>query len=372
MPDNVAAWISAPRAKLKVGPAPDPVPRADEIVVRARALAINPVDWITQAIGALIFSYIKYPFILGSDVAGEVVSVGSEVTRFKIGDRVLAHAVGSDPNRNNAAEGAFQSHVVVLGHMATTIPDAMTFEAASVVPLGLSTAACGLYEKDFLALDWPTVPGRPRGQAVVIWGGSTSVGSNAIQLAVASGYEVFATASPRNFDYVRRLGASHVFDYNNKTVIKEMIAALKGKSLAGALAIGATSGPACLDIVRATPGAKALALASIPGSFDSLAEGSAVFLRFLAKVPALVGFNITQGIKARMAGVRMKFIFGSSLHANEVGPMIYADYLPKALAADAFIAAPEPQVAGHGLEALQAALDVQRHGVSARKVVVTL
>jgi hypothetical protein len=68
----------------------------------------------------------------------------------------------------------------------------------------------------------------------------------------------------------------------------------------------------------------------------------------------------------------MKFIFGSSLHANEVGPMIYADYLPKALAAGAFVAAPEPLIAGHGLEAVQGALDLQRRGVSARKVVVSL
>ncbi len=76
-------------------------------------------------------------------------------------------------------------------------------------------------------------------------GGSTSVGSNAIQLAVAAGYDVITTASPRNFDFVTSLGASHVFDYNSPSVVKDIIAAFDARSLAGAIAFGTTSAPAC-------------------------------------------------------------------------------------------------------------------------------
>ncbi|MCG8399808.1 alcohol dehydrogenase catalytic domain-containing protein, partial [Bacillus atrophaeus] len=79
----------------------------DEIVVRNRAVSINPMDWIKQVAGDFLFNWIKYPFVLGSDSAGEVVEVGSAVTRFKVGDRVLGHAVGTDPKRNSAAEGSF-------------------------------------------------------------------------------------------------------------------------------------------------------------------------------------------------------------------------------------------------------------------------
>ena len=71
-------------------------------------------------------------------------------------------------------------------------------------------------------------------------------------------------------------------------------------------------------------------------------------------------------------GVESKFIWGSTLADNEVGAALYADYLPKALAEGKFIAAPEPLVVGKGLESIQKALEVQRNGVSAKKVVVSL
>ena len=89
MPSNTAAWINAKHAKLEVGPAPYTPPGADQIVIRNRAVAINPLDWIIQVEGNLTYGWLKYPTVLGSDVAGEVVEVGSAVTRFQVGDRVL-------------------------------------------------------------------------------------------------------------------------------------------------------------------------------------------------------------------------------------------------------------------------------------------
>ena len=71
-------------------------------------------------------------------------------------------------------------------------------------------------------------------------------------------------------------------------------------------------------------------------------------------------------------GVESKFIWGSALADNEVGAAVYADYLPKALAEGKFVAAPEPLVVGKGLESIQEGFEVQRKGVSARKVVVSL
>jgi NADPH:quinone reductase-like Zn-dependent oxidoreductase len=71
-----------------------------------------------------------------------------------------------------------------------------------------------------------------------LWSGSPSVGSNAIQLAVAAGYEVIATALPKNFDYVRRLGAVEVFDNHSEAVVNDTIKALRNKQCAGAFAIG--------------------------------------------------------------------------------------------------------------------------------------
>ncbi|MFZ6680137.1 zinc-binding alcohol dehydrogenase family protein [Undibacterium sp. Tian12W] len=375
MTTNTAAWILSKRADLAVQPASYIPPGDNEIVVKNHAIAINPLDWILQNAGELVFSWIRYPFILGSDLAGEVVEVGKNVSRFKVGQRVLAHAVGSDPKRNRAAEGAFQNYTVVLEHMAYAIPDSMSYESAAVLPLGLSTAACGLFEKDQMALLHPSATAKQAkatGQTVLVWGGSTSVGCNAIQLAVAAGYEVIATASAKNFDYLRKLGASQVFDYRSDSVVTDIIQACNGKILAGAMAIGMGSMEACLDIVHACKGNKFVAMATFPVSFQKMTKGTNLKLQFLLQLPRLVAFMLSMQIKSRLRGIRTKAIFGTSLIANEVSQLIYRDFLPAALAQGIFVAAPSPHVIGKGLEYVQAGLDMQRKGVSASKIVISL
>ena len=368
MPTNTAAWLEAAQSPLEVKPAPYTPPRGNEIVVKNHAVAINPIDWIMPIIGYFIFPWIKYPFVLGSDLAGEVVEVGKAVTRFHVGDRVLGHAVGSDKERNSSAEGAFQTYTVVLTHMAAPIPSAMPYENAAVLPLGLSTAACGLFQKDHLALQYPSPNPKPTGETLLVWGGSTSVGSNAIQLAVAAGYEVITTASPRNFDYVKKLGASQVFDYNSKTVVRDVTTAFGGKTLAGALAIGRGSSETCVDIVHACKGNQFVSLASSSVSIEDFPlrrQLPLLILRFVAS-------NVSLQAKCRTRKIRTKFIFGSTLMGNEVSRVIYEDFLPSALAEGRYAAAPEPQIVGQGLECVQAGLNAQKKGVSARKVVVSL
>ena len=198
MSRNQAAWALTPFDPLTVAAAPDPVAGPGQIVVRNRAVAVNPVDRYKQQMGKLMFGWIRYPAILGYDLAGEVVAVGPDVTRFAPGDRVLGTATGMDKSRNLAAEGAFQLYTVVLQQMASPIPDDISFEAACVLPLGLCTAASGLFAADQLALRLPSAQPQDQGQTVLIWGGSTSVGCNAIQLARAAGwhYSVHHTGEP--------------------------------------------------------------------------------------------------------------------------------------------------------------------------------
>ena len=293
---NTAAWLPAQGAKLEVKAAPYTVPGDNEIVVKNHAVAVNPIDWILQISNEFGFSWLRYPFILGSDLAGEVVDIGRGVTRFKPGDRVLAHAIGSDRKRNSAAEGAFQTYTVVLATMAAPIPDDLSYERATVLPLGVSTAACGLFEKDQLALDYPSLTPKPNGKTLLVWGGSTSVGTNAVQLAKAAGYNVIATASPKNFDFVKTLGASHVFDYNAKTVVADLIAAFKGKTIAGAFAVGATSAEACVDVVAACTGEKAVAMATYPISFAQLSGPPGLAFR-LDMIRRFVWFSAKLAVK---------------------------------------------------------------------------
>jgi len=372
MPENAAAWLFKTQKPLGVREANYTEPGAGELVVRNHAVAINPFDWFNQGAAGIVCPWLKLPCVLGSDVAGEVVEVGSGVTRFKVGDRILGHAVGVDKKRNRASEGAFQHYTVLLSHMAAPIPAGLSYECASVLPLGLSTAACGLFQKDQLALQYPLENPTPTGETLLVWGGSTSVGCNAIQLAVAAGYEVITTASPANFDNVKRLGASAAFDYNSPTVVPDLIRAFHGKTIAGAIAIGATSASACLDVVHASKGNKFVSMASFPISFQRMAKGSPVAAEILRQSPKLMAYGLTMFLKSRLRGIGSKSIYGTTLMDNEVSRIIYVDFLPKALAQGRYIAAPEPMIVGRGLAVLQAALDVQRKGVSAAKVVVSL
>ena len=131
------------------------------------------------------------------------------------------------------ANSAFQLYSVVPSIVVAPIPDSISFAQASVLPLSLSTASAALYQKDYLALPYPTKDPKPTGETILIWGGSSSVGSSAIQLAVASGIDVITTASKRNFEYVKALGAKHAFDHGSEGVEEEIVKTLKEGSFVG-------------------------------------------------------------------------------------------------------------------------------------------
>ena len=371
-PTNTAAYLVGKQVKpLAVKTAPYTPPGAHEIVVKNHAVAINPVDWFKQYVGNLLLSWIKYPFILGGDLAGEIVEVGKGVTRFRVGERVLGHAVGMDGARNRSSEGAFQQYTVIRDNLAAPIPESLSYENACVLPLTLSTAATGLFQRDYLALQYPTVPPKPTGEALLVWGGSTSVGSNAIQLAKAAGYEVFTTASSKNFEYVKRLGASQAFDYRSPTVIQDIILALKHKPLAGSFAIGNNGAESCIAVLEKSKGRKFVALASFPMP-KNFPEGSGQNLAIFSMMFSVVWWQLSMWLKSKFKGIPTKFIIGDTLQNNEISNVVYEDFLPQALAEGQYVMAPEPFVVGHGLEYTQEAFDVQKKGVSAKKVVVTL
>ncbi|KAJ5780361.1 hypothetical protein N7457_005521 [Penicillium paradoxum] len=369
---NQAAWLSSKSARpLKVGLAPYTNPHGNEIVVKNGAVAVNRLEWTKQLMGNMASRWMKYPFVLGNDCAGEVVQIGDDVSRFKIGDRVLAHALSMDPAVNKSSEGAFQKYTVIRDNMAALIPDWMSYEEACVVPLGLSTAASALFQKDYLALKLPDASAAPSDstpEVVLVWGGSTSVGSNAIQLAIAAGYEVVTTCSPTNFDYVSSLGAYHVFDYHSKATIQQIVNIMRNKAVAGAIAIGKGSTEACIEILAKTNGSKFVAQASSL-SFETIPTTTFGIVRAMG---AWVWSRITIFIKSKLRGVKTKLIVGTSLAHNEVGASIYSQFLPGALENGGFIAAPRAFVVGKGLGDIQKAFDFHMQGVSAQKIVVSL
>ena len=338
MASNTAAWLTALATPFEIQPAPLGTPGEKQILVKNHAIAINPVNGKIQYTALYPMTF---PTILGEDVAGEVIAVGPGVVHFKVGDRVAGFAVGHSTKRED--EKAFQAYTILQTIVACKIPDTIPLENAVVLGLALSTAADALFNPEFLNLQLPTEPLQNlTGEVLLVWGGASSVGSNAIQLAVAAGYEVVTTASPKNFDYVKKLAARQVCDYSSPTVVSDLVNAFMGQTSAGAFdAVGAPAWSPTLEVIQKTEGTKFVA-------------------------------TVAWGYPVPPEGITMKKVFAPSCKDNQVGKAIWEDFLPKALRSGSYVPAPEPLIAGKGLENLQAAIDIQRKGVSAQNVVLLL
>jgi NADPH:quinone reductase-like Zn-dependent oxidoreductase len=339
MPSNTGAFIPGLGKAMEIRSVPYPQPKEYELVVDNRSVSLNPCDFAMQTYGPAIFPKLKFPCLVGEDVAGEVVAAGPGVTDYKVGDRVAGFTLSG-----------FQKYPVVLDHLVVKIPDSMRYEEACVIPLCLTTAASCLFHKDYLALRMPSSTSHETtNQTVLIWGGSTSVGTNAIQLAVAADYEVIATASPHNFAYVKGLGASQVFDYNSATIREDLIAALKGKKVVGGMAIGGIN---------------------TPMAYEAILESCAAILRETEGRKFLVTLKPTKDLN--LSGIEAKLSNAALMHEREMGYTIFRDFLAPKLAAGSYKPSPKPEVVGHGLECIQVGLDLLKAGVSAKKLVITL
>ena len=109
-------------------------------------------------------------------------------------------------------DGGFALYSSAPAATTANLPDSISFNEGSVLPLAFDTAAVGLYSigEGFLGLPHPSAKPSSTGKTLVVWGGSSSVGAITIQLAVASGLKVVTTASKHNFDFVKKCGASEV------------------------------------------------------------------------------------------------------------------------------------------------------------------
>ena len=181
---------------VRAGEMPDPELQEDDILVQIHAASVNPLDSkIRDGDFKLILPY-RFPLILGNDVAGVVVRVGSRVRRFKPGDEVYAR-----PDTDRI--GAFAEFISIKEDAVAKKPKTLTMEEAASIPLVSLTAWQVLVERAKLS----------QGQKVLIHAGSGGVGTLAIQLAKHLGAIVATTTSTENLDWVKRLGADLVIDY---------------------------------------------------------------------------------------------------------------------------------------------------------------
>lgn len=141
---------------------------------------------------------------------GTVVQVGPKVTKpFKPGDRISGFTHGV--NSVEKEDGCFAYYCVAKGDVQMKVPDNVSDHDAATLGVGITTVGQGLYQ----SLGLPLPGSGKAGYPVLIYGGSTATGSLAIQFAVLSGCRVVTTCSPRNFPFVKALGAEEAFDYND-------------------------------------------------------------------------------------------------------------------------------------------------------------
>jgi NADPH:quinone reductase-like Zn-dependent oxidoreductase len=175
---------------------PVPVPGPNDVLVAVRAASVNPVDWKVRYGMAKIFTGLRFPKILGSESAGEVVETGSRATRFKKGDHVVVLA-------GVRRLGAFAEYACAGEATVFPKPAALSFEDAACIPIAGLTALQSLRDHGRIA----------PGKRVLVNGASGGVGHLAIQVAKLLGAEVTGVCSGRNADFVRNLGADRVIDY---------------------------------------------------------------------------------------------------------------------------------------------------------------
>jgi NADPH:quinone reductase-like Zn-dependent oxidoreductase len=184
---------------LRVGEHPQPVPRADQVLVRVRAAGLNPVDFKTREGKVRVLLPYRLPLVPGNELCGDVVACGRDVGGFAPGQRVAARVAKLDA-------GAFAEFAAVDAELLAPVPDGVPDEVAAGLPLAGLTAWQCLTE---------VLRVQP-GQRVLIHAGSGGVGHLAIQLAKALGAVVATTGSAARFSLLRELGADECVDWRSE------------------------------------------------------------------------------------------------------------------------------------------------------------
>lgn len=178
-----------------------PRPAHGEVLVRIAASGLNPLDTKIRA-GSAEHAKHPLPLVLGIDMAGVIVALGSGVSTFKVGDEVYGMTGGV-----GGIQGSLAQYAAVDANLLALKPANLSMREAAALPLAFITSYAGIVDRAHV---------RP-GQTVLVQGGAGGVGNVSVQLALALGAKVFATASSRDQDVAAALGATPI-DYRAQSV----------------------------------------------------------------------------------------------------------------------------------------------------------
>jgi len=180
---------------LKFGDMPDPVAKSGEVVVDIVAASVNGADWKVREGKSVQLA--RFPYILGRDFSGVVSAVGDGVSDLRVGDEVFAVC-------DAGQEGAYAEKIAIKAAIVARKPAGLSHVDAAALALAGLTAICTV--EDTLKLK--------AGETILIQGGAGGVAAFAIQLSKHLGARVITTASASNHDYLRKIGADEIIDYN--------------------------------------------------------------------------------------------------------------------------------------------------------------
>ncbi|THV37081.1 NADP-dependent oxidoreductase [Glycomyces buryatensis] len=280
---------------LELADVPEPVVGERDVLVQVQAAGLNPLDEKLR-IGEFktILPY-QLPLVLGNDVAGTVIGVGSKVRGFRPGDEVYAR-----PNEDRI--GTFAERIAVAEDDLALKPRSVTMEEAGSLPLVALTAWQALVEKGHVRA----------GQKVLVHAGAGGVGSIAIQLAKHLGATVATTASAANADFVRELGADIVIDYRTQ----DFEQLLGGYDLV-LDSLGGENLEKSLRVLK--PGGKAISIAGPPDAAVARQLGANPVVRL-----AITAMSAGIRRRARKLGVTYEFLFmrASGAQLGEITALI--------------------------------------------------
>jgi NADPH:quinone reductase-like Zn-dependent oxidoreductase len=187
---------------LRLGEAPDPVAGPGEIVVDIHAASVNAADYKVR-LGSGGYSNLKLPHILGRDFSGVVAALGPDVADFRVGDQVFGVT-------DQGIEGCYAEKLAIKAAIVAKKPARLGHAEAAALGLTSLTALWAVED---------TAKLKP-GETILIQGGAGGVAGFATQLSKHIGAKVLTTASARNHDYVRSLGADRAIDYNAEDFTK--------------------------------------------------------------------------------------------------------------------------------------------------------
>ncbi|KAI1131754.1 GroES-like protein [Nemania abortiva] len=218
---STKALVIVEKKKVEVKELPLPKLTEGHVLVKVRAVGLNPTDWKSidnidpRRVGSRS----------GCDFVGEVVQLGPGLTKdLKKGDRVAGFVFGA--SAESPDNGAFGEYAAAKEHVFLKVPDNVSDVEAATLGVSVTTVGQGLYKT--LKLPLPDAPAKAP-FPVLIYGGSTATGIYGIKYAKLSGLEVITTSSPHNFELLKAAGADHVFDYKSPTVGSDIRALTNNK-----------------------------------------------------------------------------------------------------------------------------------------------